>query len=215
VIDDLRDRWDLLALDIGMIGPASEAAIGDVLARHAEPHRRYHSIEHLVEVHAALDELATAGAEAADDVAVRFAAWFHDAIYDPTADDNEAASADLAVLVLEQLGVEPEVRHEVADLIRMTSGHDPADANEAAAALSDADLSILAAAPERYVRYRRQVRAEYAHLDDAQWLEGRTSVLEHFLDREHLFWTVDGRLKWEATARSNLRAEREILSRGP
>lgn len=215
MIDELRDRWDLLVLDVGVVGPLAEQVVTDLLGRHAEPHRRYHSIAHLVEVHAALDELAAAGVIEADDPAVRLAAWFHDAVYDPTSTDNESESADLAVRTLGRLGVDADTQTRVSDLIRMTATHQPGLDDVHAAALSDADLSILAAPAERYVRYRRQVRAEYGHLDDEQWSDGRLGLLGRFLDLDHLFWTVDGRLRWEDGARANLRAEREILSRGP
>lgn len=215
MIDDLRNRWDLLLLDIGVVGGVADREISDLFTRHSETHRSYHSINHLVEVHAALDELAAAGELSADAPAVRFAAWFHDAIYDPTRTDNEERSAALAVDALGRIGVDEEMQGQVATLIELTATHEPTEGDEAAATLSDADLAVLGAAPERYVRYRRQVRAEYVHLDDEQWSSGRSDFLGRFLDRAHLYASVNGRLKWEDAARANLRAEREILSRGP
>lgn len=63
-----------------------------LVARYREPHRRYHGVAHLAAVLRTLDELL---APEPASPAVRFAAWFHDAVYDPTAPAgaNEAASA--------------------------------------------------------------------------------------------------------------------------
>ncbi|MGH3379956.1 MAG: HD domain-containing protein, partial [Actinoallomurus sp.] len=66
--------------------PGPEAIGADLLRRYAEPHRRYHTTTHLAEV---LDHVGELAGEAADADAVRLAAWFHDAVYDPARGDNE------------------------------------------------------------------------------------------------------------------------------
>ena len=68
--------------------PGSEQLREELLRRWGEPHRHYHDRRHLSEVLAALPDDAPR--------AVRLAAWYHDAVYDPTRDDNEEASARLA-----------------------------------------------------------------------------------------------------------------------
>jgi len=70
-----------------------EGILADLEARHAEPHRRYHTLEHVTEVLAEVDRLS-----GSSDDAVVLAAWFHDAVYDVHAPSggSEAASADLA-----------------------------------------------------------------------------------------------------------------------
>src|SRR5262245_29954004 len=75
--------------------PAGLAAkVGeDLLARWGESHRYYHTVSHLGVVLAVIDEHAS-WAEDLD--AVRLAAWYHDAVYDPHRVDNEEASAILA-----------------------------------------------------------------------------------------------------------------------
>ena len=82
---------------------AAEAAGRDLIDRYAEPQRRYHDGRHLAEVLAAVDRLAE---HAEDLTAVRLAAWFHDAVYEPAASPgaNEEASARLAAHVLTRLG---------------------------------------------------------------------------------------------------------------
>jgi len=199
----LRARW---ARDVGT-GSAPAAALDALLARYREPHRQYHTVAHLAEVLTAVDELlARAPAALEDPRAVRFAAWFHDAVYDPraAAGANETASAALAARVLHDLRV-PDARVSRTEaLIRMTAAHEPATSDEAV--LADADLAILAARPAIYEAYRRGVRAEYAHVDELAWRTGRTAVLRTFLDRAAIFHVppVEPR---EQRARANLAAE--------
>ncbi|UYM06734.1 HD domain-containing protein [Solicola gregarius] len=173
--------------------------------RWSEPHRHHHDRTHLADVLAALDELA-AGGEPFDAEVVRTAAWFHDAVYDPRADDNEERSAELALELLPS----DENPSEVARLVRITRTHaaDAGDSN--AAALCDADLSVLASDRERYDRYADNVRREYAHVPDADFHAGRAAILVGFLERAALFTTATGRARWESPARANL--DREIAT---
>ena len=118
-----------------------------VLARWAEPHRKYHTLTHLRGVLVAVDELAPSVLKTAADVdAVRLAAWYHDAVYDCRSDDEEQ-SARLAETDLASLGVSWELVAEVARLVRLTVEHDPAPDDGDGAVLSDADLATLALPP--------------------------------------------------------------------
>lgn len=175
----------------------------ELLARYAEPHRGYHDLAHLDEVLHRVDQLAD---EAEDVATVRLAAWFHDAVYDPSAEDNEEASARLATRVLTGLRVPDEVAARVADLVRVTVDHEPG-ADRDGAVLCDADLAVLASDAPRYTTYVDGVRTEYRHLDDATFAAGRARVLRSLLDRPWLFHTSHGRATWEAPARANLRGE--------
>ena len=180
----------------------SEVELDAVRARYDEPHRRYHTGEHLDEVLAAVDELADL---AVDLRAVELAALFHDAIYDPRAEGggNERASAELARRVVGD--------EEVARLVLLTATHkvEPGDRN--GAVLCDADLWILGSDPERYARYAADVRAEYAHVEDAVWRVGRGAVLRDLLRRPHLFRTTRFHDRLDAAARRNLRSELDGL----
>ena len=102
---------------------------------------------------------------------------------------------------------------EVARLVLVTRDHAPAADDHNGALVSDADLAILASAPDRYARYVTQVRAEYAHVPDAAFAVGRAAVLEQLVATTPLFRTSAGAARWEATARSNLRAELARLAR--
>jgi predicted metal-dependent HD superfamily phosphohydrolase len=185
-----------------------------LVARYREPHRRYHTTAHLGWVLRHVDELASnpvVGPSVGDLGAVIAAAFFHDAIYDPTSSRNEADSAALARAELCALGWVDDRTASVADMIAGTATHrDPPDVDTGV--LYDADLAVLGADPAAYGDYVRGVRAEYSHLDDAAWVVGRRGVLRSFLDRPVIFATVPGRDRWEAVARANLSAELSTLS---
>lgn len=198
-MDGLRARWAALGADPG--------TGDDLLRRYAEPHRRYHGLAHLLAVLDVVDELA---AHAADAEAVRLAAWFHDAVYDPGRGDNERASADLA---RERL-TGHRALEEVVRLVLLTASHDPLAGDANGAVLCDADLAILAAGPERYAAYAAEVRAEYAAVPDDVFRPGRARVLADLLDHRWLFHTPEARTRFEQAARANLRTELDLLGRG-
>jgi predicted metal-dependent HD superfamily phosphohydrolase len=205
--EELRLRW---AGDVGR-SRAATAAVDELLARYRQPHRHYHGVAHVLRVLRTLDELLTDGA-VDDPVAVRLAAWYHDAVYDPrgAAGVNEAASAELAARVLPPLGQPDERVSAVVRLVEATTDHDASTTDEAV--LCDADLAILAADPATYTAYVNGIRAEYAHLPDGEWRAGRAAVLRAFLDRAVLFHTpaMAGR---DNIARANLAAELASLTR--
>jgi predicted metal-dependent HD superfamily phosphohydrolase len=184
-----------------MTSPEVELA-GELRRHYAQPHRRYHDMRHLAAVLAHVDELAT---DAADAGAVRLAAWFHDAVYDPTRTDNEAASAQLARTLLADRP--PELVTEVVRLVLLTRDHDPEPGDGNGAVLCDADLAVLGSDPSGYASYASDVRAEYSHVEDDDFAQGRTAVLRRLLERPQLFRTERGRRRWEDAARRNISAE--------
>ncbi len=201
-MDDLLERWVRLhRADVA--GPAHVAG-ADLLRRYGEPHRRYHDVRHLTEVLDGVDELA---AHSLDPDAVRLATWFHDAVYDvgAPAGASEAASADLAASVLAALG-HPGV-DAVVRLVRLTATHGPAADDADGQVLCDADLRILAADDARYAEYARDVRAEYAHVLDADFAAGRAAVMSALLAHDRLYATATARERWEARGRANVAAE--------
>ena len=197
------DAWAALAGD----SPTSRTEWAAVVGNWSEPHRRYHDLAHLAAVLGLVGELG----EAADPDAVRLAAWYHDAVYDPERTDNEELSAQRARAGLRGL-VDDERAAEVERLVRLTAGHDPAPEDGNGAVLCDADLAVLAAPAENYAAYASAVRAEYGHLSDEEFTAGRTAVLEHLLSLPVLYRTPAAQ-PWTEAARANLGAELLLLRR--
>lgn len=206
-VQDLLDSWTvLIARHSAAPGAVETGRL--LLASWAEPHRRYHSIAHLRGILAAVEELA---GYAADPDAVRLAAWYHDAVYNGSPDDEER-SAQRAERDLSRLGVAGTLVEEVARLVRMTVTHDPAPGDRNGAVLSDADLASLAVPGEVYRQNSAAIRAEYGHVPDDAFRKGRTQVLVGLLEGPGVFRTELGRQRWEDAARSNLRAELAALA---
>ena len=190
----MRARWPAEGADAG-------ALHDEVVARYAEPHRRYHTLRHVEHVLATVDALS--GGRPSE--AVVWAAWLHDVVYDTRAADNEERSADFARSRLPALGVAPATVDEVARLVLATKTHDAS--GDDAAVLLDADLAILGADPRTYARYAAAVREEYAWVPDELYRAGRRAVLTSFLDRPAIFHTPAMRGEAEGAARANLAAE--------
>ena len=189
------DTWR----DLGLAAPA-EATLDALLARWSEPHRRYHTPQHLRECLALFEE-HRALAQRPGEVAL--AVWFHDVVYDTGRHDNEAASADWAVRVLAEAGAAGEVAQRVRALILATR-HAQTPATPDERLLVDIDLAILGAAPRRFAEYERQIRDEYGFVPEAHFREKRAQVLRGFLERPALFATPALAQRFEAAARLNL-----------
>ena len=198
---DLQDRWNATL-------PNQEAMGADLIRRYSEPHRRYHTTEHLRQVLIMIDELA----DDQDLFLVRLGAWFHDAVYaiPPGQVTNEEASARLAIRELSRAGLEQEDLTQVARLVRLTETHLPGSRDPEGELLCDADLAILAAEPAAYASYVEAVRAEYAAVSEPDFLAGRLAVLTDLADRE-IFRTGKGHRLTDA-ARANLEAEMRSLT---
>lgn len=178
--------------------------------RWSEPQRRYHGVRHLSAVLLFVDEYA---GHADDPDAVRLAAWYHDAIYDPKASDNEERSASLAEKELSALGMDGKRVAEVVRLVRLTTGHDPAEGDRNGELLNDADLLVLASPPEAYVAYVNALREEYAHVPDDDFRAGRAAVLQSLLATPRLY-RLEALTAMEAAARRNVTAELSLLRSG-
>ncbi|MEW2357276.1 metal-dependent phosphohydrolase [Spirillospora sp. NPDC029432] len=202
---NLVDRWVALA------GPQARHIGAELDARYGEKHRRYHTREHLTAVLDRVDEWAE---HAADPGAVRLAAWFHDAVYDPERADNEERSARLAGRMLADTDLPDETIAEVVRLVELTESHAPAAGDRNGAVLCDADLAILGSGPERYAEYAAAVREEYAFVPEDFYRVGRAEVLTGLLDLPALFHTPDARERFESRARHNIETELLLLRAG-
>ncbi|AXG79452.1 HD domain-containing protein [Streptomyces paludis] len=209
---DLRSRFSapLRSLRGPAGGPDPAPYADNLLARWAEPQRRYHTTAHLTAV---LDHIDTLAAYADDADLVRLAAWFHDAVYRPERSENEERSAHLAEVALREAGLGPEDIAEVARLVRLTATHDAAPDDRNGAVLCDADLAVLASPPAAYAAYAAAVREEYGFVPDEDFRTGRAAVLDQLLALPGLFRTPHGVREWEAPARGNLAAELRTLTR--
>ena len=177
--------------------------------------RHYHNLRH-IEAMLALAEDYRASLH--DPEAVEAAIWFHDAVYDSKAKDNEAQSAALAEKDLAGR-TDAERLSRISAMILATSTHqlpsfDDAAGLRDASLFLDMDLSILGAAPDAFDAYERAVRREYAWVEEPMWRAGRGAVLKSFLSRDHIFHTDEFRQRFEPQARSNIARSIKALAAG-
>jgi predicted metal-dependent HD superfamily phosphohydrolase len=197
---------------LGRRGAPAEivAQLFDALAGHySGPGRFYHNLHHVAEMLKLFDSL---GVGPPRDEAVRFAAWFHDAVYDTREADNEEQSAELAASWLAQLSAPPEIIDAVRQMILATKRHEAESLSPDAALFLDSDLAILGAPEEVYLQYRAAIRKEYAWVKDAVYRRERRRILENFIARDRLYFTDELRARLEAQARRNLRDEIQALA---
>jgi predicted metal-dependent HD superfamily phosphohydrolase len=203
-VEALRGAWLNLVLPFGAEEGSAWAAFTDLAVRYSGLERHYHNLDHIADMLRTVDGLRDL---AQDLAAVRFAVWFHDAVYDSRASDNEERSAALAVETLRRLGVPDATVLRTADLILLTKTHLAAPHDVDGQILLDADLAILGADPVRYVEYAAAIRREYGWVPEEEYRVGRARVLRQFLDRPHLYFTERLFAALETRARANLQAE--------
>ena len=207
--DPLLTGWLALWQRLGAKGDP-QAAYADLVARYAEPHRAYHNLSH---IRRCLADFDAARHLAVYPDEVEWALWFHDAVYDPRAADNEAQSAALAHRVARTSDVRRASAKRIYHLVLATR-HDvvPSDADQQL--LADIDLASLGLPPEQFEANGRRIRQEYAFVPAEVFRPARAAILESFLSRPHVYATDLFRAEYEAQARRNLRRAVSRLREG-
>jgi predicted metal-dependent HD superfamily phosphohydrolase len=146
------------------------------------PTRHYHNLQHIQQMLTRLHRIRVS-----NQPSITLAIWFHDAIYNARAKDNEERSAQWAIEALSELGIDVGETDRIAQWILATQSHrvDPNDRD--GQVFLDCDLSILGVSPEDYNLYAQAIRQEYDWVTDEDYRVGRSRVLQNFLDRDRLY----------------------------
>lgn len=213
----LRRRW-AETLDVaGLVEkPDNVSLIDGLIASYSEPHRKYHTCQHLEQCFGVLD-LVFPG-KIPNRAAVELALWYHDYVYSPLADNNEAVSGYVAHnIATVRLGASPQLAAALHVLILLTT-HKPVEhltsgfvlkalldqsLLDASRILLDVDLSILGVPDVEFDAYEAQVRAEYAMIPEELFKPARANILAKFLTRPALYTTTEMKHR-EPQARANL-----------
>jgi predicted metal-dependent HD superfamily phosphohydrolase len=196
----LRTRWQALCRRIGA-RPEPAAGIFDRLERaYGEPHRAYHTLEH---IDYCLRQLKRIRSMAEHPDECEMALWFHDAVYDTRAHDNEEKSAEWAVRAAHEMGLSTEFALRVRDLVLATK-HMESPQGADAQVVVDCDLASLALPAKEFARNSRNIRREYDWVPEKQYIERRDEILGRFLKRPSIYSTPLFRKKLEPQARKNL-----------
>lgn len=171
-----------------------------LIAAYSEKQRAYHTLQHLYECLVLVESIR---ADLNDADAVALALWFHDAVYDPQAKDNELKSAELFEQYLAQ-DLSFDIVQKIKRWILVTQKHEATNELDLQFLL-DIDLAILAASPERFTEYEQQIQQEYAWVDPDVYSIKRKQVLAHFYQTEPLYQTEYFQQRLEQRAKSNLK----------
>jgi predicted metal-dependent HD superfamily phosphohydrolase len=193
------EHWQSVWRKLGA-STANEQLYHQLVACYSEPHRKYHTIQHLNECLTHLESVC-ALADHADEVDL--ALWFHDAIYDTSKKDNEKRSAEWARDSVLAAGVSSEKADRIYELIMVTM-HNAVPVGRDAEVLIDIDLGILGAEADRFDDYEVQVREEYSWVPESLYRAARRKVWEQFVNREWIYSTELFRNKYETRARQNI-----------
>lgn len=195
-------RWLTLMEQLTL--PPSLEVYQQLWSAYREPHRYYHTVEHITDCLQQLDLVKSLAQSPAE---VELALWFHDAVYQPKAQDNEAQSAAWAIRFL-QTAI--EVNRIPADIQQTIHSHIMATQHQGAAYSSDTtlvvdiDLSILGREADQFEQFEDNIRQEYQWVSAPLYRQKRCAILTSFLDRATIYETVYFQERYEKAARQNL-----------
>lgn len=196
---DLESSWLRAWRGIGATGDG-RSTYEALVSGYREPHRRYHTVQHLAECLAAFQQVADLAPHPAE---VEMALWFHDAVYDVKRHDNEERSAEWAVRALTGASAKADSVATVSSLVLATK-HAAEPTTPDAQLLVDIDLAILGASEDRFAEYERQIREEYAYVPGFVFRSKRRAILTAFLQRRQIYSTAHFHARLEQAARQNL-----------
>lgn len=192
----LQSKLFPLCSQVGLNGPSQWSLLHSA---YTTCKLAYHNLTHIADC---LEKFSARKSEAENPAAIELAIWYHDAIYDPRAPDNEEQSAQLAS---ESLSNTPFAK-PVSNLILATKHTSPLTSQDAQL-ICDIDLSILGASPSDYQKYASAIRSEYSWVSESDYRAGRSKVLKHFLDRDFIFSLKNSQEIYETQARQNISQE--------
>ena len=178
--------------------PDAAAVYGTLAAALGAPNRHYHTLDHIRDC---IDRVDRVAERLAQPDAVEVALWFHDAILEPGAADNERRSAQLFVDCAQ--GASAALRQRVVRLILATA-HSASIAFDDRAYIVDIDLAGLAEPWDEFIRKGELLRREAVFQRDDAYYRNQVTFLGRLLSRRWIFATEYFRRNHEAAARSNL-----------
>jgi len=210
MLEQLQEQWNQVLNKHSELPGISQDTFNDLVHRYSDPERAYHNLHHIVQL---LQTAETFKARLHDYKAVFLAIWFHDAVYNPLANDNEIESAALADTHLSRLLLEEKSVEKVKKMILATAHHLQLEEGSSPDTLFllDFDLMILGSSQEEYKTYSSQIRKEYQSIPDLLYKPGRKRILQRFLETKRLFKTEEFYILYEHQARTNIQWELSLL----
>jgi predicted metal-dependent HD superfamily phosphohydrolase len=165
-----------------------------------EPHRHYHTLDHIEHCLGKFEQ-CKALVDHAD--TLELAIWFHDAILDPARRDNEARSTELYLQL--SGGAHSEVQRQAVNRLIMSTLHDSEIIDDDDSIyMVDIDLSSFGLPWDEFLRDSRAIRAERPQLSDQDYYLNQTRFQRSLLARPHFYLSDFFFDRLETRARTNL-----------
>ena len=183
-LDQFKSHWLRFSSQLSIEQDVSQTLLNTLITAYKEPQRAYHTVQHIAECLAHFQNIQSS---LNDSIAVETAIWFHDAVYDPKASDNELQSAELMKSVCNEFLSEQQIE-KVYQWIIATQKHQPSDDHDLNSLL-DIDLAILGSNAERFAEYQQQIQFEYAWVESDVYKVKRKQVLQQFEQMNPIYQT--------------------------
>ncbi len=182
-----------------------------ILERYRESHRFYHTLDHINECIATLDDVRRA---CIDPDVVEMTLWFHDIYYDTHGIDNESMSA---VIAARECGVLHLTNAQENSVVRgVLATEHPRNRFRALSPdeklIADIDLYGLSRSWDSVLKRSRAVRREFAYVDDASFAHGNLSFLASFTSDRKVYLS-ETFAEYEYAARENIIRIRSEMNR--
>ena len=198
-LDQFKSYWLRFSSQLSIEQDVSQTLLNTLITAYKEPQRAYHTVQHIAECLAHFQNIQSS---LNDSIAVETAIWFHDAVYDPKASDNELQSAELMKSVCNEFLSEQQIE-KVYQWIIATQKHQPSDDHDLNSLL-DIDLAILGSNAERFAEYQQQIQFEYAWVESDVYKVKRKQVLQQFEQMNPIYQTRWFRYHYEKQAKISL-----------
>lgn len=156
----------------------------DLLSRYNEPHRFYHTIEHIEDI---LKKLNAKGLDKHDELFL--AAVFHDIVYNPKSKTNEEDSAALFLTESKNSSLSSDQKNHIKQLILDTKSHQPTV--KYSEEFITIDLSVLDGNMGELITYENKIFKEFQFVDYKIYKQKRIEVLNHFNKNGKLTGLID------------------------
>lgn len=206
----MLDRWLELCKHIDVKGgPGYHAQLYRRLVHYYnQPWRYYHTLVHIDNCLTKFDEIRHL---LKDPDSVELAIWFHDAIYEFWADDNEGMSASLAIFFLVQLmGLPKKSANRVAYLIERTK-HFSKDKERYEPTTNDAKFMVdidlhsgLGGDWQCFQKNWELNNGEFNWKDKNELMRGQLGMFTNFHRRAPLYKTDYFRERYEERTKQNI-----------
>ncbi len=206
--DILKEYWNSILLNYTIEVLYVDELFSNIISKYSEDTRQYHNTKHIQKM---LDLSLEFTDELIDSDVVQLAIFYHDIIYNSLSRTNETDSAALAVQQLSKTNFPTEKIKLIEQFILSTQKHFPLLENADLHYFLDFDLEILGTEHAVYIDYAEKIRKEYKWVPSFLYNKNRKKVLQHFLEREHIYYTETFRNRYEAIAIENIKFEMEEI----